>query len=227
MVNGDGDDDESDGDGDNSPELLDPRSSVVPFVPGGRVAAAVAVHDAEGGRGGECYHEGHGEVVYDYGDLLFFVVVREDDGPVLPRVVAGELGALGAVHGGEVGAPHVRGVPAAFDVDEQDRLVGRARLGGRGRGWGRRRRRGRTSGEGGRVLAVRRCGVVPDVDMCTVIHIGGASLPAGAPGAVEQPRQVLLSGGDARDWLGDEVGDEGRNGWVDVERNQEQQAAAS
>lgn len=61
------------------------------------LATAVAVHDAEGNGGDQCYHEGNSKEVYYHGHLSVMVVCSEHNRFVLTGVVAGKDGTLVAV----------------------------------------------------------------------------------------------------------------------------------
>lgn len=157
---------------------------------------AVAMHNTKSHGGGQSDHKWHCKIVYNNGDLFISFVVCKHDRAIFARVVAGEDGPLVAVGLREVDTEDRRGIPAALDVDEEDRVVGL-------------------------VMGVRV--VVADVDMGAVICVTGAALAAGAPGAVGQAGELLAPGGHAGHRLGDEVGGECGNGGVHVQRHQEQQ----
>lgn len=123
--------------------------------------------------------------------------------PVLPGVVTRELCPLNPVQVGEVGAPDVRRVAAALDVDQENRFIHQ----GDGLSWD------------GLVLSqiVRIGRVVSHVDVGTVVHIAGASFPTRTPRAVEETGQFLFAGGYTCYGLWDEVGHQGGYRWVNVE----------
>lgn len=161
-------------------------------MPCSSVAPTIAVHNTKRRGGGQCYHEGHSEVVNDDSNLLIPVVVRENDSLIFPGVVARELGSFYPVQVGEVSALDIRWIAASLDVDEQNSLVHLRHC----------LRADQTLIRG--LVERTRC-VVPYVDMCTVVHITRATLPARAPCAVEQTRQVFLPGCYTSDGLRYEI----------------------
>lgn len=162
---------------------------------------AVAMHHAQRHRRDDADDEGDEEESDDGVHLLGPVVAVHGDGFILARIVAGEGGAEDAVLGGEVDAAHAGRVAAALDVDQQHGLASR------------RRRLGAALG-------------VLDVDVGAPVEVAGAALSARAPRAVEQAAVVVPAAGHAGHRLLDEVGDQRRDGRVDVQRHQKQQRGA-
>lgn len=181
-----------------------------------RRQSAVAVHGAQGDRRNDADDEGYDEEADDGVHLLAFVVAVEGDGLVLARIVAGEGGAQHSVLGGEVAAADGGRVAAAFDVDQQHGLVA---------GGGRRLL---VLGLGLR-LGLELVGValgVLDVDVGAAVEVAGAAFAARAPRAVEKAAEVVAPRRHAGDRLLHEVGDQRRDGRVDVQRHQKQQRGA-
>lgn len=112
-------------------------------------------------------------------------------------MVAGERGALDPKSIREIRTQHSRWIATSLNVYQQYRVVG--------------------------LVGVVAGVVVAHVDMCTVIGIAGAALPAGAPRAVRQSRQLVPSRSDAGHGLRDEVGHQGGDGRIHVQRHEKEQ----
>lgn len=162
------------------------------------------MHDAQDDGRDDGDDERYGEIIDDDLDLTIAVVVAHDDGPILPRIVAGELGPDVAVVLGEVRAQNVRRISAAFNVDEEDGLRAIAVV-------------------YGRVVAVRR---VIDVNVRTVEHVRRATFAARTPRTVKYTRMVFAPRRRASDRLRRKVGHQRRYGRIDVERDEEEQRRA-
>lgn len=63
--------------------------------------------------------------------------------------------------------------------------------------------------------------------MSASINITGAALPAGAPGAVEDPEDLLPPESGAQNRMGREVGGEGAYRGVHVQRDQEEEGGSA
>ena len=68
---------------------------------------------------------------------------------------------------------------------------------------------------------------VRDVYVRTPVDVAGASLAAGAPGAVEQAGELLAPGCGADDWVRREIGGQSADGRIDVQRHQEEEGRAA
>lgn len=139
--------------------LVKPRSAG-PLVVGRRMAPAIAVHHAKGHRCGQRDHEGHRKVVDDYRHLLVANVVRQHDGPVLPRMITGEFDTLHPVRVRKIGTKHVRRIPATLNVNQQHCVISSVR----------------------KLAGI----VVADVDVRAVVEVAGATLPTRTPAAVRE-----------------------------------------
>jgi len=201
----------------HSPEILDARPSAlrpIAAVAAILLAAAVAVHDAEGDGRDDRYHKGHREEVDDHGHLVVVVVGREHHRLVLARVEAREDGALDAVVPVEVLARDRRRIAATLDVNQQGGLAGLLHV----------RRKVAVIGHvlGYRNVLLHEC----HIDVNAAIQIGGAALATRTPRAIEDTDEILATRRCAQRGLLDKVVAQRRYGRIDVERYEEEQRGA-
>lgn len=160
----------------HSPEILDARPSAlrpIASVAAILLAAAVAVHDAQGNGRDDRYHKGHREEVNDHGHLVVVVVRCQHHRLVLSRIEARKDGTLDAVVTVKVLTRHRWRIAASLDIDKQCRLAGLLHI-------------GRKVAIIGHILRYRNVLLNErHIDMHAAVQIGGAALATRTPRTVE------------------------------------------